>query len=308
LLKGISKNGVGMGITFIGILLILVMFVLGYYRGILRIIVAFGALLIASLIATPLSFLTRWMVNCIGAVPLALKPIGSILASGILLFLIFQITGEYFIAKREKELNEKELPPMKEFERYGGALFGALWGFLLILLILTGIDIIGSVQETMNKVTILQAQQNLVKKPGETPSEQSTPEINAQAEEEPPLLRDELKSSIYYVLVKKINPVNEKAQKTLEKLMTVVGDEKLFDRFQNHPVITRLAQNPKIISLSKDEEIGRAIRSSNFKELLNNPRIASLVNDRKIHREFKNVDINAILDEVMATKEKKKAP
>lgn len=329
-------------LTMLGILLMFLMIMAGYFRGILRVLVALAALFVASFIAVPLSFTTRWAVDKIELIPLTFKPLGAALLAGILFFAIFQSAGEYILHTREKKLKEEGNPPIAKWERYGGVIFGILWGFILYAFILTGVDVIASVDETMNRAAAASKELALLRqKPGfqspdahkaganastaqkggsnapsenhsaagataipqeETPDNPST-YLESQIREPLANFRAQLKSSFYAPVVKKFNPVNEKASRTLEKLMVVVKDPTFFEKFQSHPVVAQLSKNPRIQELSQDEEIKKIIQEKRYKDLLDNPKIAVLLNDRQLFKDFSNVDIEKVLDEVTIEKE-----
>jgi len=329
-------------LNLLGILLILLMITAGYFRGVLRVLVALFALFISSYIAVPLSFTTRWAVDRIELIPLTFKPVGAALLAGILFFVIFQSAGEYILHRREKKFKEEGKPPMAKWERYGGVIFGILWGFLLYAFILTGVDVIASVDETMNRAaaaskelallrqkSVLQstdackssvntstvkksrssdpsvsssdAQETAVSSE-ETPDSPST-YLESQIREPLSNFRSQLKSSIYAPVVKKFNPVDEKASRTLEKLVVVVRDPAFFEKFQSHPVVTKLSGNPRIKELAQDAEIKKIIQEKRYRDLLDNPKIAAILNDRQVLKDFTGVDIEKVLDEVTIEKD-----
>jgi|GEM_PF-1413990 len=322
-------------LTLLGLLLLLLMVLAGYLRGLFRILVALTALLVSSLVAVPLSFTTRWAVDGIGMIPLTFKPLAAAVLTGVLFFIILQSAGEYFLHRREKKLKEEGNPPMTKWERIGGAVFGILWGFVFYAFILTGIDVIASVDETMSRAAAatkdlaavrqkLENRQPDGRKGGITaqsgsgsgghsasqPPEPSPEEsadssssfLQSQIREPLANFRAQLKSSIYAPLVKKFNPVNEKASRTMEKLMVVVRDQSCYEKFQSHPVVTELSKNPRLQELANDPEIRKIIQEKRYGDLLNNPKVAALLNDRQVLKDFRSVDIEKVLDEVTIEK------
>ncbi len=329
-------------LTLYGLILILLMVLVGYLRGLLRILVALIALFVSSFIAVPLSFTTRWIVDKIGLVPLTFKPLVAALLTAIVFFVIIQSVGEYFIHRREKKMKDEGNPPLARWERYGGALFGVLWGFILYALILTGIDVIASVDETINRAAIASKELTHLRQaseshlpagqkgganaptaqkggsntpsgthgevgstalPAEEPAENPSTFLETQIRGPLANFRTQLKSSLYAPVVKRFNPVNEKASRTLEKLMVVVKDPTFFQNFQNHPAVAQLSKNPRIQQLAEDAEIRKIIQEKRYRDLLDNPKVAALLNDRQVLKEFTSVDIEKVLDEVTIEKE-----
>ncbi len=275
-----------MSINLMGILLIGLFIVIGFLRGILRIIIAFLALLISALLAKPFSFLTSWLINKIDLIPLALKPLATFIATALLLFIIFLFIGSFIISLREKREEEQGLPPIPIWERVGGAILGGIWGLFLTVLILTGIEIIGNVEDAFLKFS------------SQTREAQKTDDFfkkdwfKLQKEEKVsgssfPLLKEKVHDSLFGSLVQKVNPVDEKVIKMIEQLLTVISNPELLEKLRNHPEISHLTENPKFIEVAEDEEIQKALEVSDFFSLLDNPRIAELIKDKELIEEVK---------------------
>lgn len=290
-----------MSINLLGILLIGLFIVIGFLRGIFRILFAFISLLLSALLAKPFSFLLSWFINKIDLIPLALKPLATIIATALLFFTIFLFVGSFIISYREKRREEEGLPPITIWERAGGAIVGGIWGLFIVLLVLTGIEMIGSVEEAFLKISS-QTQEvpktdDFLKKDWFQLKKEKK-EIGGSF----PLLKEKVQDSLFGSLVQKVNPVDEKTIKTIEQLMTVLSDPELLEEFRSNPEISRLTENPKFINVAGDEEILKALNSSDIFSLLNNQKIADLMKDKELISEIKKIDIKRILDEVVNKK------
>lgn len=290
-----------MSINLLGILLIGLFIVIGFLRGIFRILFAFISLLLSALLAKPFSFLLSWFINKIDLIPLALKPLATIIATALLFFTIFLFVGSFIISYREKRIEEEGLPPITIWERAGGAIIGGIWGLFIVLFVLTGIEMIGSVEEAFLKIS---SQTQEVPKTDDFLKKdwfqlkKKKKEIGGSF----PLLKEKVQDSLFGSLVQKVNPVDEKTIKTIEQLLTVLSDHELLEEFRSNPEISRLTENPKFINVAGDEEILKALNSSDIFSLINNQKIADLMKDKELISEIKKIDIGRILDEVVNKK------
>lgn len=298
-----------MTLSIVGLLLIILFGVMGYFRGILRICSALISFLLASVLAGPFSFLFSWIAWKLSFIPLALKPVAGVLITGLMLFLIFYIPEEFLIRKREKAFKDKGIARAK-WESCGGAAFGLVWGFCLTLFILTAINVIGEVEMSINRVTEEITHNSVITQAyGKNISPEAYELLtreNTVQESYISAMKKEIDNSIFAPAVKSLNPVNDDYLKILENLMIVTADPVLFDKFQNHPQISEFSRNPKLLELSKDKEIQSNIQAMKYEELLNNKKIADLLNDKELFNQLKDIDIDKILKEIINEREIKK--
>jgi hypothetical protein len=286
-----------MSLNLIGILLIGVIVVMGYLRGIFRILIAFLSLLLSAILAKPFSFTTSWLINKIDFIPLALKPFATLLATGILLFLIFFFLGSVLVSMREGKREEEGLPRIPFWERVGGALLGGIWGLFLVVIIFTGLEIIGSFEEVSERISAgikTNKEDDFLKKDWFDLGRERRSSKGSFG-----VLKENVQKSLFAPLVKEINPLDEKITKIFENLITVMSDPDLLQQLKNHPEISHLTENPKLIKVAEDEEIKKALDSSDIYALLNNPKIANLTKDKELIDELKKIDIEKILDEIV---------
>ncbi|MBI2266407.1 MAG: hypothetical protein HYU64_14780 [Armatimonadetes bacterium] len=290
-----------MAFTFIGICVILILAIVGYLRGALRILAAFLALFLAGLLAKPFSFLTLWLVKVAKLVPLVLQQPLAMVTAGLLLFVLITLVLEHPIKKREEKRKAGGLPVRTRWELTGGAALGALWGTCLVLLVATGIELVATVDQTVQDARKLAVAKTSDGK-GITITTEQVQEKGVVREQPAVVgpfvpLKEELHRSLFGSAAERLNPVDKKALDVLSKLTIVTGDPALTRRLQNHPAVVRLTSEPRLQALARDPEIQQAIQAQQFELLLNNPKIAELLNDKELMRKFRGLDIEAILRE-----------
>ncbi|MBI2266194.1 MAG: hypothetical protein HYU64_13635 [Armatimonadetes bacterium] len=290
-----------MAFTFIGVCVILILAIVGYIRGALRILAAFLALALAGILAKPFSFLTLWLVKAMKLFPLVLQQPLAMVTAGLLLFAVVTLVLEHPIKKREEQRKAGGLPVRTRWELMGGAALGALWGTCLVLLVATGIELVASVDQTVQdaRKPVAAKTSDGAGLPVATEQVQEKRVVKEQPAVAGPFvsLREELHHSLFGSAAERLNPVDKKALAVLARLTIVTSDPVLTERLQNHPAIVRLISEPKLRALVRDPEIQQAIQAQQFELLLNNPKIAELLNDKDLMQKFKGLDIEAILRE-----------
>ena len=284
-------------ITFLGLAVIVLFAIVGVFRGVLRILAAFASLALAALLAKPMSLMFRWAVEGTDMVPLALVPLAALLATAILLFLVFLILGEYLIRRRERQREEIDLPKMETWERWFGGGLGAIWGFVLVLLTLTGLQVAGIAEETFTTAPAHPVDEYRTWEQQRTSTE--TQERTQTPQGPFVQLKDEIEASAFGPVVERASPVDEEVRETFRDLVIVVSDPVLLEEFQSHPAIARFTQDPRILALAQDEQIAEKIRALRYYELLDDERIAALLQEKDLYEELSKVDLRAILREIV---------
>ena len=306
-------------ITLCGLAAMLIFGALGYWRGALRMVASLLALLVAGLLASPLSGLGAALLRVTGLVPRSLlSPIGM-LVSGILLFVILMIPIEWKLRQREAAAKEAGPADPNQWNRFLGGLLGVVWGTLLTVLVLTGIFTIGKTQRAMRlanaeidyraerrRVETMRVQriaQVTRQKPVAVSAlielesiddSRLKPTEPSQAEG----LSEAIEHSIFSQVVRQADPIDAKSEKTLRDLSVTVGDPYLFDRFQTHPKVQQMINEPQIQALSKDPEIAAAIRDGRFRDLLDNQKLAEVASDRELAGKLQALNLPQLLREV----------
>ncbi|OPY05646.1 MAG: hypothetical protein A4E66_02397 [Syntrophus sp. PtaB.Bin001] len=274
-------------LIFGGVVLALLFACVGYFRGIIQMLISLFCFALAAILAKPCSYLILWIFTGTHIVPKALVPIVGQLSAGLLLFSLFSFAIEfYFKAKRGGSEQPAAKPVLMKGERYTGAALGGAWGVFLAFFILTGIHLIGSVEEAIGTGTEDQAIE-------ESKQSAITPGVFTN-------LKNEIEASFCGSMVKKADPVEGKVGQIFRDLTIVMKNPELFERFKNHQAIVRFTHDSRMIQLAGDPEIERLLQTNHYYKLLDNEKIASLLNDGKLFKEMKALDMSSILKEVMA--------
>ena len=253
-------------INFLAPLVVILGAVAGWYRGLLRIAAAFGALLMGGLLAHPLSPLGGLFT---GAVPLALRPVADTLITGTLLVLILMIAAEVAIHRAEKKRQEAGEAVRPQWMSVAGAVVGGGWSVCFLILILAGLDAVGNATAVVTE--------------------------NVTAPSTLIVLQDETRQSVFAPVVSSINPLNERARDSLKDLMYVSHHPRLMAQFQANAQVQALMQDPHIVACSKDAEVQKAIRAEDYHTLLNNAQVADLLSDAPLFHQIQDANIPAIV-------------
>ena len=313
-------------VTIGSLVVIASMIGLGYLRGVLRLGVAFAALVVASILAGPLGPLTAWAVRAAGA-PKLLVPSLATVSSGLLLFVLLATPALAWVKRKWGEERPSWDAPL-------GAAAGGIWGLTLVLLTLTGLATIGRLDRAMRVGTAessirAEARQKFERQAEAemqplrttmTPQryEQEKQQLVAEAEEsfylDPAEVRKragegsldtflvELEHSPFDGAVEKVSPVSVDTEKTLRDLSIVVGSPDLFEKFRAHPTVSVLVKDPHILTLSTDPEVANAIVGGRYRDLLDHPKLIEAVENKEVREKFAKVDISKILEEVRGAK------
>jgi uncharacterized membrane protein required for colicin V production len=278
-------------ITLAGLVLVALFAFLGYRRGLLRIAAFLVSLLLAGLLAGPLAGIVQPLAARSHLIPLALQPLAALLIAGLLVLGILLPLTSWWLRRRERSRQAANLPILQSWERIGGMLAGAAWGFFLVVLIVAGLHLLGSVEAALARAS----------SPAPHPAKAALPAENGPATAATPyqVLSAEIDASAFAPLVKKVDPVETAVATTLADLTTVTGDPALLARFQKHPAIARFTSNPRLRELAQDFEITRLVQERRYYVLLDNPKVAAVLQDKALVAELRQVEIRKILREVI---------
>lgn len=297
---------------------------LGWLRGAITAAQTLLALLLSGLLAMPLGLLGRPVARALGTPELLVPMMGSLL-TGLCIFLVLLAGFSFYLKKRF----ENREPP--DWDKPIGAMVGAVWGLLLILILLTGLNSVARADRAMREAAAVNQLRTQERKKVELQvNRELAPDRSLYEEEEfariatvtvakrmksyrvdpakveelvepSPLdgLIERLENSPLESAVERFSAVDAKTETVLRDLAIVVGDPILFDRFQHHKTIRELAEDRTIQALGNDLEISSAIGEKRFRDLLNHPRIVELAGDQRLRRKLKNVDVGEILKGVI---------
>ncbi|MFN8607843.1 MAG: hypothetical protein U0931_09940 [Vulcanimicrobiota bacterium] len=285
-------------INLIGLLLIALFAYSGYKRGLVRMFASLLALAVAGLLCQPFSGLGAIFLP--SSVPKVFAPLGGALIIGIIFFIILDFAIGIPIKKQAQAREEAGQPKVLPWEAYSGLVFGMVWGLGISVLIFSGIAAIGRAQRAVRRSDAMVTYR--AKHPGPWGTIKET-ELRQVLDVGPPpeqgeVWAEQVESSFFAPVVDKVNPLNEKMEKTLTDLSVVCNDPQLFAIFQAHPQVQEFMSNPVMVGLSQDPQIAEAIRAGNYKDVMDNPKITQVAQDPVLRQKLKELKIDQLLAEI----------
>ena len=303
---------------------ILCMALLGWLRGAVTLGVGLLALLLSGLLSIPFGGLGNPIARALGCPELLLPALAPLIAGFIFFVVLIGVLNHVVKKKR----GDKARP---DWDRPVGAMLGGVWGFLFTLLCFTGLNSIARADRAMREGAIisqLRAQARM--KIEQEVSREMAPNSSFYAPEEleqrmtvavtkrmktfrvePKEVEEriepspldgflvELETFPLEAVVENFSAIDARSEEVLRDLSIVVGDPLLFDRFQRHPEIAELRDDPTLQALGRDEEVAAAIRERRFRDLLDHPKVVEAARNEKLRRKLKGVDIEAILKKTL---------
>ena len=280
-------------INLIGLLVIALFAYAGYRRGVLRMAASLIALAVAGILAQPLAGLGALPLG--SRVPLVFHPLGGAVVAGLVLFVLFDLLFGIPIKRQMKRREEEGEPLVPPWEAYTGLGLGTIWGLGILVLTLTGINAIGHAQRAMRHSDAEVNYRSFHPGPWMTiPDEQ----LKMAEPERSEFWSAQVEESVFAPLVNKVNPIDDKVEKTLGDLSVVCNDPQLFALFQQHPKVQAFMGNELLVGLSQDPEIARAIQEGNYRGLMDHPKIAEVAQNRQLMRQLKDFHVDELLQEV----------
>ncbi len=296
-------------ITPIAFGFILIFALFGALRGGLRVAASFLALLAAGLFAFPLTpVLAPALAST--SIPLALQPALATAAAGLLIFIALRIFFGLILSYRERKRRARGVSPHSPLDRGFGALLGAIWGTLLVVVVLVGISLISDVQAAISMPAQTPESLDRAEINDGTdlpdPSDENTTVARIDRRPEQPSQEDQstrsierlgkkVSSSVFGTLVEKSSPLGEQQAETIRGWISLLEDPQGLQRLRTQPEVQSLLENPLILEATSDPEIAAAARRRDLFFLLNHPTIASLARDPGLRQEILSLDLDHIL-------------
>lgn len=285
-------------INLIGLLLIALFAYSGYKRGLVRMFASLLALAVSGLLCQPFSGLGAIFMP--SSVPKIFAPLGGALVMGVIFFIILDFLIGIPIKKQAAAREEAGLPKVLPWEAYTGLAFGIIWGLGISTLIFSGIAAIGRAQRVVRRSEAMLTYRE--KHPGPwgtiTEKELSQVLLVGPAPEQGEVWAEQVENSFFAPVVDKVNPLDQKMEKTLTDLSVVCNDPQLFTLFQTHPKVQEFMSNPVMLGLAQDPQIAESIRAGNYKEVMDNPKIAQVAQDPVLRQKLKDLKIDQLLADI----------
>ena len=280
-------------VNLLGLLVIALFAYSGYRRGLVRMAASLLALLVAGLLAQPLAPLGALPLG--SSVPLLLKPLAGAVVMALILFVVFDLLIGIPLRKRTRAREDEGLPRMAPWERPMGLVLGAFWGLGILTLCLAGINAAGHAQRAMRQSDAQIAYRE--KHPGRWTVVPVT-ELHLAEPERAEVMSTSIDESVFAPLVVKVNPIDDKVEKTLEDLRVVVNDPQLMALFMANERVRTLMENQTLQGLAKDPEIAASLRAGDYRGLMDNPKLAAVTEDRVLMWRLRELHIDGLLEEV----------
>jgi hypothetical protein len=308
-------------LTSLGVLAIVAITALGYKRGLYRIAAAFAALFLAALLAQPVSALFGGLLERVAVVPKSLAPLTAQLVAALLLFAAFSLCAERVLRALEGRREQAGKPQVALWARIGGAVLGSAWGLFLVLLVLIGLHLIGTVEEVLTRpapaapaaakprAAAAAHSRSAAAPAGAAAATKAAPApagSQAKAPQAAPpasafvALRNGIDRSAFGPVVQWADPVGSTVKGIFQNLTIVMNNPNLYEQFTRHPDIARFTQHPKMQALSEDQQIQTLLREKRYYELLDDAKIAELLNDEALFKSLRAVKMGEILEQLLA--------
>jgi hypothetical protein len=285
-------------INLIGLLLVALFAYSGYKRGLVRMFASLLALAVSGLLCQPFNGLGAIFLPA--SVPKLFAPLGGALVVGIIFFIILDFLIGIPIKKQAVAREEAGLPKVLPWEAYTGLVFGMVWGLGISLLIFCGIAAIGRAQRAVRRSDAMLVYREKHPGPWGTITEKELSQVLqvGPPPEQGEVWAERVEDSFFAPMVDKVNPLDEKMEKTLTDLSVVCNDPQLFTLFQAHPKVQEFMANPVMIGLAQDPQIAESIRAGNYKEVMDNPKIAQVAQDPVLRQKLKELKIDQLLADI----------
>ena len=285
-------------INLIGLLLIALFAFSGYKRGLVRMFASLLALAVAGLICQPFSGLGAILLP--SSVPKVFAPLGGALVAGIFFFLVLDFLIGIPLKKQAKAREEAGDPKVLPWEAYTGLVFGLFWGLGISVLIFSGIAAIGRAQRAVRRSEAMVTYREKHPGPWGTIMEKDLKQVLevGPPPEQGEAWAEQVENSLFAPVVDKVNPLNEKVEKTLTDLSVVCNDPQLFLLFQAHPKVQQFMSNPVMIGLAQDPQIAESIRAGNYKDVMDHPKISQVAQDPVLRQQLKELKIDQLLADI----------
>lgn len=244
-------------------------FAKGWRLGLVRQIVRFAALAAAYLAAI-------W-----GAPSLApfLQPLGYphfvlLGLAGALIWVVAYVVITGFGAMLFKRTSQQNLGIVWFFYGITGALLGAAFGVLLVLVAADVVRILGATAENA------------------TPDPKKRSFFVAELVD----VKHAIEKSNFGDILKTIDPVPKQAYTIADKVGRVLADPESMGRFLTYPGSRELAQRPDLQALHNDPEVIAALRDKRYNDLLKNPKVVRALNAPQTAALFREFQWEKALD------------
>lgn len=212
----------------------------------------------------------------------ALRTIGGALA-GLLIWFVIGTVGRVLF----KTTGQQTFAPVRLVYGAGGALVGLVLGLVGVVLLVSGVRLLGTVAEAARNPPTTAAT-----------SQPNTPRLQRTADGLHGL-KQSLENGPGGGLLELLDPVPADTYRQLGDIARIAADPRAQERLLDDPRVRRLADHPRIVALREDPALARALEQKDFARLLRDQRILALAQDPQIQAEIRAIDWSAALQHAL---------
>ncbi|HEY5754113.1 MAG TPA: CvpA family protein [Chthoniobacterales bacterium] len=249
----------------------------GWRNGVVRQVcrfVALGAAYVAAAVGgqvlAPMLPLSDWP-------PMAVQTITAV-GAGALAFLAVTLLSNVLFRKT----SEQESGVVRFLFGAGGALLGLIIGAVFLLVLLTGVRMIG---------TVASAQIAVAEKRHETFSPKRLRYLTEVAR-----AKWIVENGAAGPLLQSIDPIPNSVYSTLDKIARVTADPAAMQRLVEFPATRQLARHPSLANVVRDPAILEELGKRDFLALLRNPKVLGSLLDKSLRPALQKFDLTGALD------------
>ncbi len=249
-------------------------FAKGWRLGLVRQIVRFAALGLAY-------FAAIWGASSVAPFlqPLGYPHIVLLGLAGALIWVLAYVVITGFGAVLFKRTSQQDLGIVWFFYGITGALLGAAFGILLVLVAADVVRILGATAESA------------------TPDPKKRSFFISEVVE----VKHAIEKSNFGDILKTIDPVPKQAYTIADKVGRVVADPESMARLLTYPGSRELAQRPDLQALHSDPDVLAALRDKRYNDLLKNPKVVKALNAPQTAALFREFQWEKALDYALDT-------
>ena len=270
--------------TLIGIGFVSLFALRGMFRGFFNELFGILSLAAAYLLAIPFGLFLMPFLPDFGLPSMFLEPI-AMACGGIIAYVTARF--EFFLIGILFHLKEKKKGPKKNLIRIGGAVLGAAFGLLIVMIISWFVLLMGkltaqipafnpTVQEGVEQVK----DDSLITLPARM--------VDAH--------RKGLEESTLGEVAEETSPVPESVDKGLDVAGEILKDPGKMQKLVEYEPVAEVLQGQIIQGLMEDEEIKAMAAEGDIFGIMNHPKTQEMLNDPEIQETLEGIDMNELLD------------
>jgi hypothetical protein len=167
----------------------------------------------------------------------------------------------------------------------GGALIGAAYGLVVVLVLCGAVRIAGRVAADQVE---MQAAIN-----------QSSPKVALNLVK----LKNSLELGPVGPILRALDPIPDRWYRMLDQLSRISLDSGSIQRLSDSPMIRRISQNPRILDLQRDPSVMESMQRGDLLGVFTNPKVIGLLTDPEIRGALNQADIGTALSSAPAERE-----